>query len=260
MMEVTVNQQNLEFFLLILVRISAFVMVSPFFGQNNTPVRVKLGFSIFLSYIVFLLVPLSEATPEYNTVIGYATLIVKESIVGLLIGFSAYICTTILQFTGKIIDMEIGLSMAQIFDPVTNTQVGLTGQIYTYLVFFLMIVSNMHIFLLNTIVDSFELIEIGGIRLGDSLFKTVVGFLTTYFVVGFRIVLPVFSSNLVMNCVLGIMAKVAPQMNMFSVGMQIKVLTGLIVMFATVSLLPSVANFIFSQMQQMVTCVIEGMV
>ncbi len=259
MIHVTVNQENLEYLLLILVRISSFMFVAPFFGQSNTPLRSKLGLSIFVSYIIFLLVPLEEATVEYSTIIDYASLVIKESVVGLLIGFSAFICSTILQFSGRIVDMEIGLSMAQVLDPVTNTQVGMTGSIYTYLVFFLMLTSNMHIYLLNAAVDSFELIPIGQIRIGSTLYTTFVGFLSTYLIIGFRIILPVFATILIMNCVLGIMAKVAPQMNMFSVGMQLKIIAGLIVMFSTVRLLPSIANFIFSNMQQMVQGIIEGM-
>lgn len=259
MIEVTVNQENLEYYLLILSRISSFMVVAPFFSQGNTPMRVKLGFAIFTSFLIYMLVPLEAATLSYGSVIDFAGLVLKESIVGLLIGFAAFICNTILHFSGSIIDMEIGLSMAQIFDTTTNTQVGLTGTMYTYFVFFLMLISNMHIYLLNTVVDSFKLIPIGEIRLGDSMYSTMIGFLTTYFIVGFRIILPVFGTILIANCVLGIMAKVAPQMNMFSVGMQLKIIAGFVVIFATVSLLPSIANFIFEQMQHMVTGVIKGM-
>lgn len=259
MINVTVNQENLEYFLLILTRITSFMTVAPFFGQANTPQRTKLGLSVFISYLIFILVPLSEAKLEYTTVIDYASLVVKEGITGLLIGFAAFICSTILQFSGKIVDMEIGLSMAQIMDPTTRQQVGLTGTMYTYFVFFLMLVSNMHIYLLNAITDSFSLIPIGQITLGSSMYKTVVGFLTTYVVIGFRIILPVFAAILILNCVLGIMAKVAPQMNMFSVGMQLKVITGLVVMFVTIKLLPSIANVIFTHMQNMVNGIIKGM-
>lgn len=259
MIQVTVTQENLEYYLLILMRIASFMSVAPFFGQTNTPMRLKVGFSILISYIIYMLVPLEEAIPEYSTTIAYATLIIKESITGLLIGFSAFICNTILQFSGKMMDMEIGMSMAQMFDPVTQSQVGLTGTLYSYLVFFLMLVSNMHIYLLSAVVDSFQFVPIGEIGIGDDLYKTVVGFITNYFIIGFRIILPVFAMTLILNCVLGIMAKVAPQMNMFAVGVQFKVIVGLLVMFITVRLLPSIANFIFEQMQQMVNGVIKGM-
>lgn len=79
------------------------------------------------------------------------------------------------------------------------------------------------------------------------------------FVIAFRIFLPIFSVILIMNCILGILSKVAPQMNMFSVGIQMKLLAGLAVMFLTVFLLPKVANYIFYEMKLMVQLFIEGM-
>lgn len=257
MIEVTFNQNTIEYILLILVRIASFVYIAPFFGQSYTPLRVKLGFSILTSILLFYSLPVQ--TVEYSTVVEFASLVVLESITGLLIGFSAYICNMIILFTGKIIDMEIGLSMAQVFDPTTKTQTSISGTMYSYFIMLLMISSNMHIYLLNAIADSFTLIPIGGIKLGNSMYDTVLGFISNYFIIGFRIVLPIFATIVLLNCILGIMAKIAPQINMFAVGMQLKIMTGLFVMFVTVALLPTVANFIFEQMKNMVTSMMRGM-
>ena len=79
------------------------------------------------------------------------------------------------------------------------------------------------------------------------------------FVLGFRIFLPIFACIMILNCVLGIMAKVAPQMNMFSVGMQLKVLVGFVVIFLTVFLLPDIANMILKEIKLMVRLIAEGM-
>ena len=77
--------------------------------------------------------------------------------------------------------------------------------------------------------------------------------------IGFRIFLPIFACMMILNCILGILAKVAPQMNMFAVGMQMKILIGLGVLFLTVSLLPGIASFIFTEMKKMMVLFIEGM-
>lgn len=257
MIDVTFNQNTIEYLLLILVRVSSFVFIAPFYGDNGVPSRVKVSISLWISVLLFYSMPVTEL--QYESVIDYAALVIKESIVGLLIGFSAFICNNIIHFSGKIIDMEIGLSMAEIFDPATMSSVGMTGSLYYYLLMLMMIVSNMHIFLLNALVDSYSLIPIGGIKLGNTMYDTVLGFMSNYFIIGFRIVLPVFASILLLNCVLGIMARVAPQMNMFAVGMQLKVMVGLFVLFITVSVLPVLANFIFSFMQTMVKDIIQSM-
>ena len=85
----------------------------------------------------------------------------------------------------------------------------------------------------------------------ESLFEAMAAFMTDYIIIGFRIFLPIFGVMLLLNSVLGIMAKIAPQMNMFSVGMQIKILVGLGTLFLTMNMLPSISDFIFSEMQVM---------
>ena len=79
------------------------------------------------------------------------------------------------------------------------------------------------------------------------------------FVIAFRIILPVFACIMILNCILGIMAKVSPQMNMFAVGMQLKVLLGLVVMFLTIGLLMNVSDFIFDEMRRTIVSMIKGM-
>lgn len=258
MMEVTFTQEHMEYLLLILVRITSFVSLAPFFNQSGVPVRIKLGFSVFVSVLLYYVLPMQKIT--YNGVIEYATLILKESAAGMLLGFSTFICIMIIQFSGKLIDIEIGLSMAQIFDPTTKTQTSVVGSFYYYAFLLLMMVSNMHLYLLGAIVDSFTLIPIGGIRVGSTMYDTMLGFINNYFIIGFRLILPVFATTLLLNCILGIIAKVAPQMNMFVIGIQLKVIVGLVVIFVTISLIPLMSNFIFDQMKMMIKQMLQGMI
>ena len=255
--DVVISQQDIEYFVLILVRITSFVFIAPFFGMSNTPQRTKLGLSVFLSLVIYNVMP--ESTVEYSTLLEYTAIVVKEAAVGLLIGFAAYICSTIIFFSGRMIDMDIGLSMANMFDATTKQQATVTGSIYNYFILLLMLVSGMHTFLLSAIKDSFTLIPIGEMSINSTMYESMIGFLTNYFVIGFRIVLPVFVTILVLNCALGIMTKIAPQIHMFAVGIQIKVLGGLLILFMTVSLLPTVASYIFEVMQEMVISVMKGM-
>jgi flagellar biosynthetic protein FliR len=83
--------------------------------------------------------------------------------------------------------------------------------------------------------------------------------MTDYMVIGFRIFLPVFICIMMLNVILGIMAKVSPQMNMFAVGIQLKVMVGLAVLFVTVPLLPNISDFIFTEVKKMMTLFMEGL-
>lgn len=247
-----------EILILILVRISCFVYIAPFFGMKNVPGKLKIGFSFFLSIIIYGFV--DRTGIGYTGFIGYAVIVLKEGITGLLIGLAANVCNSIILFAGNIIDMDIGLSMATEFDPMMNSQVTITGNLYQYFVLLLLIVTNMHYVILRALVTSFEVIPINGqVFDWQSLMVSMTEFMTNLFVIGFRIVLPVFACIMILNCILGIMAKVSPQMNMFAVGMQLKILVGMAVLFVTISMLPGIGDFIFTEMRRLMVSFIEGM-
>ena len=247
-----------EYFLMILVRVATFVFVAPFFGMTNTPFRVKIGFSVFVSLLLFQILP--KTGLDYQGVFGFAAIIVKEGITGLLIGFAASICNSIILLAGNMIDMEIGLSMATTFDPMTNSQVNITGNLYNYFILMLLIVTDMHHYILRAVVDSYQLIPIAGQNFDwEHLFTSFLAFVTDLFVIAFRIILPIFLVSMILNAILGIMAKVAPQMNMFAIGMQLKLLVGFVILFLTIRMLPNISNFIFEEMKRMIVSFIEGM-
>ncbi len=258
MLNYTFSLTNLEILILIIVRISCFVSVAPFFGTSNVPRQVKTGFSLFTAMVIYGVV--DKTGVGYTGLFGYAVIVLKEGITGLLIGLAANVCNSIILFAGNIIDMDIGLSMAMQFDPMTRSQVTITGNLYQYFILLLMIITNMHHFILRALVDSYQVIPVNGqVFDWNSLYTSMIMFMTDMFVIAFRIMLPIFACIMILNCVLGIMAKVAPQMNMFAVGMQMKVMVGLGVLFLTIVLLPGVADFIFKEMKRLMVSMIEGM-
>ena len=258
MLNYTFSLVDFEILILILVRISCFVYAAPFFGMKNVPSRVKIGLSFLLSILIFPSVDQSAVT--YTGMFGYAVIVLREGITGLLIGFAANICNSIILFAGNIIDMDIGLSMATEFDPINNAQVTLTGNLYNYFILMLLVVTDMHHYILRAFVDAFTVIPVNGqVFDWEHLMRSMTTYMGDMFVIAFRIILPVFACIMILNCILGIMAKVSPQMNMFAVGMQMKIMVGFVVLFLTVSLLPSVANFIFTEMKKLMVLFIEGM-
>ncbi len=258
MIEYTFSLVDFEYLLLILVRIASFVFIAPFFGQSGVPNQAKIGISFFTSVILLCVVPKPEL--DYVGIIGYGIVVLKEGITGLLIGFAANICNSIVLFAGNIIDMDIGLSMATQFNRDMSSQTTVTGNLYYYLVFAMLIATDMHIYIFRAVCDSFYVVPINGaVFEWDGLLITMTKYMTDLFVIGFRIFLPFFACIMILNCIMGIMVKVAPQMNMFSVGIQMKVLVGYLVLFLTIFLFPKVANMVFEEIKTMVVLVIEGM-
>lgn len=249
--------ENLEYYLLVLVRMSAFVMAAPFFGYRSIPNRVKAAISVWLSIVVIYTVP---AVPlDYEGVLGFSVLILKEMIIGIVLGLMCNLCFYIVSFAGQIMDMEMGLSMANMYDPTTNIQVTVTGNIYNYFLMLMLVVTNMHYYIIRAITDSFSYFNIGEAIIRTDVLKNImVDFMASYFLIAVRIVLPVFCCMLLINVILGVLTKAAPQMNMFAVGIQIKVIVGIVLLIILVQTLPTVSDFIFQEMKEVITDVIHA--
>lgn len=238
--------ENFDAFLLILVRITGFIYTAPFFSLRNVPRQVKAGLAIFITAIVYYAVP--PSTPEYTGVIGFTALVVKEALAGAIMGFFANIAYQIISFAGQIIDMDIGFSMVSEIDPITSIETTITANLYSNLVLLMMMITNLHHYFLQAIIDSFKVIGLGTANINPGFYQLMGRFIFEYFLIGFRIVLPVFTAILIVNTILAIFTKIAPQMNMFVIGMQIKIFVGLIVLVLIIQCIPTVSDFIFNNM------------
>ena len=241
--------KNLEYALLIFIRVTAIVSVTPLFGNNAVPVRVKAAISFFLSIIMINTVDYTAVS--YVGTIGYSVLVMKEAITGLVIGIGSGFCLYILNYSGHFIDMELGLSMAMEFDPTSNLQSTITANFLSHLFIIMFLMSDMHYFIIDALNESYKAIPIGGAHIDAGLYHIIVKYIVDYFVIALRIALPIFACVFVINIILGILAKVAPQMNMFVIGMQLKIFVGLFILYMIMGMLPGIVDFIFEEMREL---------
>ena len=241
--------KNLEYALLIFIRVTAIVSVTPLFGNNAVPVRVKAAISFFLSIIMINTVDYTAVS--YVVTIGYSVLVMKEAIPGLVIGIGSGFCLYILNYSGHFIDMELGLSMAMEFDPTSNLQSTITANFLSHLFIIMFLMSDMHYFIIDALNESYKAIPIGGANIDAGLYHIIVKYIVDYFVIALRIALPIFACVFVINIILGILAKVAPQMNMFVIGMQLKIFVGLFILYMIMGMLPGIVDFIFEEMREL---------
>lgn len=242
----TISVENFEVYLLILVRITGFLFTAPFFSLRNVPVRVKTGLSIFLAAIVFYTI--SVPSLQYDNIMEYSILVVKEALAGAIMGLFANIAYYILNFAGQMLDMQIGFSMMNELDPITGVTSTISANFYSYLVMIIMMITNLHLYFLKAVIKSYDTVQIGAVNINPQLYKVMVQFIVDYFVIGFRIIMPVFAAMLMVDTILGILAKMAPQLNMFVIGMQIKIFVGLAVMILIIGALPGIGDSIFIEM------------
>ena len=258
MFDYTFTYGDLEYFLLIFIRVISFVYTAPFFSMSNTPRNVRIGFSFFVAILLYQSVP--RQIIVYDTLIGYSIIVMKEVLTGLLIGFAANLCASVVSFAGHIADMEMGLSMTSMLDPTTRETATITGIYYNYMILLMLMISGMHRYLIQALAETYILIPVNGMVMrSDALLSAMIEFMANYIIIGFRICLPIFAVMIILNAALGVLAKVSPQLNMFAVGIQMKVLTGLSILFLSTAMLPGAADFIYSQMRQMIVTFTEAM-
>lgn len=258
MIEINFAKESLEMFFMIMVRLAAFIYTAPFYSMKEIPNRIKVGLTVVVSVLLVQVLP--HTAIEYSTSLEYAAIVIKEAAVGCLLGFSTNICTFIINFAGRIMDIEMGFSMVNIMDPASKEQSSATGTFYSGLLMLILMITGMHHYILKAFVDSYALVPIQGAVFNIThLYHAMTTFLSDYIVIGFRICLPMMMATLMLNVILGILAKIASQMNMFVVGLQLKVLAGLAVLLLTIALFPSVSDFIYAEMKKMFLLFLEGM-
>lgn len=259
MIDVSFSIAELEYFLLIFTRVTCFLFIAPFFSMRGVPNRVKIGFGFFISLLLYHAISPHEAL-VYTTVWQYALIVMKEAVTGLFIGFGASITNSIVLFAGRMVDMDIALSMVNQMDPTTKENATVTGLYYQYTVLLMLLITGMHRYLIQALADTFQLIPVNGAVFHmQRIFASMVQFMSDYIVLSFRICLPVFVVITLLNAILGILAKVSPQMNMFAVGIQLKILVGFMVLFVTTLMLPGVANVVYEEIKKMTSAFVGGM-
>jgi flagellar biosynthetic protein FliR len=132
--------QYMPGFMLVFCRISSFFLVAPIFSARNVPNSFKVGIGFFLSFITFTAMGLETVVFDASFVIA----IMRELLIGVLLGFIAYMYFTALQIAGTFIDIQIGFSMANIFDPITGTSSPILGNFKYVLAVLLFLTFNGH--------------------------------------------------------------------------------------------------------------------
>ena len=252
MIEQSFSITHLEYYLAIFVRVMGAMAFAPIFGNQAVTRRVRVFIGIACSLAVFTANPYVPL--GYSTFLEYTVLLLKELVVGITMGFLSNLTLTIINAAGQFIDREIGFSMVSDFDQTMNTEITITAEFYNMLVMLIMLCSNMHYFILSALSDSFQLIPLGNVAIDtEKLYSTMLQYVADYFIIAIRIALPVMISIMLLNVVLGVLAKTAPQMNMFVIGIQLKIFVGFAVLIVTIGFLPNITEFIYKEMQTVVT-------
>ncbi len=214
-----------QLFFLALTRVLAILIQVPTFGSEIVPNQVKIGLGVILTIIVLPWNPIpadAAAVPW----LAFAGLILRELIIGFLAGFAASLTFGAFQMTGKLIDMSSGFGAGQVFNPAMSEAGGTLDQFFVLVVMlYFMLTNGHHIFLIG-LQNTFKVLPLNQPLPQinpEALLHMTSGMITS----GIQMALPVIGALFLTDLTLGLLAKVAPQINVFFLGLPIKVWVGI---------------------------------
>ena len=247
-----------ETFLLTLIRILGMFVMIPFFGDKSVPMRVKVLLSFFVTIIMMQILPLKAPVSTDEPLI-YALTAASEFFVGWMLGFAVYLVYSVLSMAGQFVDVQIGLSMVSVVNPLSQMQFTVTGNFYYFILLFVILMTRTYYYFLEGLKYSFRMIPLGKGMISYALYDSVFYFLKDYFLMALQIALLVFLVMMITNAVLGILARTAPQLNMFVVGFPVKLLLGLMAIYITFYVFEGLSAMVIDRGTETMYDFIKGM-
>ncbi|MDR2577426.1 MAG: flagellar type III secretion system protein FliR [Chitinispirillales bacterium] len=237
-----ISLDQIQYFLLMFVRVITMLALLPIFGASYIPVQIKAAFGLLLTSVLFS-VQLAAGLPEFPGTFSLALffmLVVKEALVGLAVGFASSFLFTAVQFAGRMVDTEMGFGFVEVVDPFTEEQVTVLSQFQVILFTILFLLINGHYFMLITVQRSFDLIPLfSAVFPTGPMTEHITGMVANVFILGFKLAAPVFVTLFLTQMALGIVARTVPQMNIFFVGLPLKIFVGILTMLIVLPMLAS---------------------
>ncbi len=214
-------------FVLVLTRLSAFFVVLPVFGWKSIPPRVKVAMILSLAIFFSVVMPFGLDAAKVS-VLEAVLLIVNEAVYGLALGLIVVLIFSVVKFSGRVIERQMGLALAATLDPLTGERTQPLGMLIEMIFILFFLSANGHHLLLLVVSRSYEVFPVGSIPTIQVLTAGVVKAGSAMFLAGLRLSAPAFAAFIVLIVALGVLARIAPQMNILFISLPLRVGLGLV--------------------------------
>ncbi len=234
-MSLSVTVVHWEAFLLVLVRTASMLMVAPAFGAKPIPMQVRVGLAAFLA---MLLTPLQEVDgPLLTDAVSIALLVSKEVLVGLLMGFAGTLVFSAVHMATQLMGVQIGYSFSNTVDPMAGQSTGFLDTFYNMLAMVLFLGLGGHHALILALANSYQVVPIGGFAPSGAMAQSLVLLAAAAFGVAIKLAMPIVGTMLLTDCAMALVVRSIPQMNIFMVGLPIKMVLGIVMMIALIPMM-----------------------
>jgi len=252
MISLTLTDVNL--FALVFTRVGGMLFFNPLLNRKNIPTQFRIAFALGLALLIMPNIPSSTVSGIAG--FGLVFAIIKELFTGICFGVLFQIYYYLLFVAGDIIDMGFGLSMAKAFDPSTNIQTSLTGSFFQLVFIVYFFVTDCHLIFVKLIISTFGLVGIGGMNFGADIGSFICAQFVSAFGLIMHLAIPFIAASFILEIGMGVLMKLIPQINVFSIHFQFKILLGLSLLFLfavpVTEFIQTYINEIFVQMQNLI--------
>lgn len=218
------------------IRLSAFFMAVPFFGSTTIPVRIRILLGCAATFVLSPTLTASGAIDPFSAQ-GLMS-ILQQALIGVALGSIFHFVMTAVAMAGHNIATTMGLAFASSADPQNGAEVTVVGQIYTVIATLYLLNVDAHLLLLQIVATSFQTMPLQQFTLNAEFFQSIVLYSSQIFVLGTLLVLPIIVGLLLVNLGFAVMTRAAPQLNVFTLGMPLAMISGFLLMLLS---LPIVA-------------------
>lgn len=243
---------------LIFMRIAAMIFTAPVFSNSSIPAIPKLIITLFFTYVVMHMV--DDFSYNYDDgLLPLAIIGFKEMITGIIMGFMLNFVFYALSYAGMLIGFDIGLGAAMGFDPASEANSNLIGQVFSMMTFLIFILIDGHHYVIRGLGYSFNIIPIGFYTINQAVVDMLVNYSAGIFIIAVKVASPIMVSFFLMHIAAGIIARVSPQMNVFFVLQPLKMGLGFFLMIAVIPIYVYAIKEILSDYEEKLYQLIKAM-
>lgn len=219
-------------FLFITARVSGFILFNPILGRANIPAAFRTGMTLVLS--VFVASVSTQQVPAPAGVVELCVRLLLEMAVGFLLGMAVNFFFYIPQLAGSMVDTQMGMTMNQMYDPGSSANLSVTGQLLNTLMTLLFFAGGGHLTLLRLFLTSEEVVPLGMVSIGLPAYNLLLELFVECTVLGVKLCMPILAAELIAQVGMGVLMKVIPQINVFAINIELKVIVGLALLLVLV--------------------------
>lgn len=241
-------------FLLVLARVGGIFTSGPVFGNANVTPMVRVAIALCLAF-VFL--PMAHFDASNLESASYALAVVKEALVGVIMGFLVSLLFTAIQMAGAFIDLEIGFGFASVVDPMSKQNNAVIGQLQNLAATLLFLAINGHHLMIRGLADSFSVLPLGQMSLSAETASGIAQSFAVIFLAALKIGAPVVGAIFLTDVSLGILSRTVPQLNVFVVGFPAKLAVGMAAVLTVMPVAFGVMTGLFSGIEHDLTVLLK---